>query len=72
MAVFRLARAVLAGSASIADVVLTLDIQPRTLWQAYLAIRNQDESVLNKQLAQAGLSTNRPVRTSSSGGESIH
>jgi hypothetical protein len=72
MAVFRLARAVMSGSASIANVVLTLDIQPRTLWQAYLSIRNQDESVLNKQLALAGLSTNRPVRTSRSGGESIH
>jgi hypothetical protein len=62
MAMFRLARTALDGSKA----------DPRELWQAYLNLKNMDKEAVGELLLAAGLSTGRPVRTSTAGAESIH
>jgi len=65
MALFRLARTALDGTGN-------SNGDPRALWRAYQNLKGLDEKTLRGLLADAGMSTNRPARTSNTGGESIH
>ena len=62
MALYRLARTALDGSKG----------DPRELWQAYLNLKNMDKKTVRELLLDAGLSTGRPVQTSTGAAESIH
>jgi len=80
MALFRLAKAALEGTASVGSLVANRapgtvvgsSGDPRALWRAYLNLKNLDETTLQELLAAAGLSTSRPARTSRPELDSIH
>lgn len=80
LALMRLARAALQGSAELDSVILrripgaVMDSNgdPRSLWRAYLNLKNLDESTLRELLEAAQMSTVRPVGASGSGIGSLH
>jgi hypothetical protein len=80
MALFRLSRAALEGTAGVDNVIASRapgvivhsNGDPRALWQTYLNLKSLDEETLRELLAAAGESTGRPLRTSQTGVESIH
>jgi hypothetical protein len=80
LTLFRLAKAVLEGTAVVGSLVedrapgIVVDSSgdPRALWRAYLNLKNLDETTLCELLLAAGLSTSRPVRASAPGIDSIH
>ena len=80
MALIRLAKAALEGSAEL-DTVMSNRVpgavvhsngDPRALWRAYLNLKNLDEGTLLELLETAGLSTRRPNRASDRGAASVH
>ena len=80
LALMRLAMAALQGSDDLDSVfarrvpgaVVDSNGDPRSLWRAYLNLKNLDESTLRELLEAAQLSTARPVGTSGSGAGSLH
>lgn len=80
MALIRLAKAALEGSPEldtamsnrVPGAVVHSNGDPRALWRAYLNLRNLDEGTLRELLETAGLSTSRPVGTSSKDTGYIH
>ena len=72
LSLFKLAKAALDGTANIGSDIVPANGDPRGLWQAYLNLKSLDETVLRDLLTTAGLSTSRPVRTSSAGNGLIH
>lgn len=80
MALMRLAKAALEGSAEIEtglagrlrrSVVVPVD-DPRALWRAYLNLKSLDGETLRELLEAATGSSLRPVLTSGQGGRSLH
>jgi len=80
LALMRLAKAALEGSASIDSVfnhrapgaVVHSNGDPRSLWRAYENLKCLDQDTIGELLEAAKMSTSRPVRTSGPGGISLH
>ena len=80
MMLFRLAKAVLEDTDGVGSkaakyapgAIVDPNGGPRALWQAYLNLKNLDQTTLQELLTTAGLPTSRPVRTSTAGVKSIH
>ena len=80
LAVMRLARAALQGSAEIENVlenrvpgaIVAAVGEARALWRAYRNLANLDEATIRELLEAASRSTGSPVTTSEAGSASLH
>jgi hypothetical protein len=80
MALIRLAKAALEGSAEIEAgfarrlrrSVVVPDGDPRALWRAYLNLKSLDRDTLRELLEVSGGSTDRPCMASGQGSRSLH
>ena len=80
MALIRLAKAALEGSAEIETELanrlrrsmVNAQGDPRALWQAYLNLASLDANTLKGLLEASGESSSRPARTSAQAGRSLH
>lgn len=80
MALIRMAKAALEGSAEIETElasrlrrsVVNPQGDPRALWQAYLNLESLDANTLNGLLEASAESNSRPARTSGQAGRSLH
>jgi hypothetical protein len=80
LALIRLARAALHGSAEIDSVleqrapgaVVAVTGDAKALWRAFRNLQRLDEGALRELLEAAGRSTGRPAATSGEGGVSLH
>ena len=80
LALMRLARAALEGSAGIDSAIehhvpgtmMVPNGDPRGLWQVYLNLKSLDAKTLQELLEAARMSTSRPVGTSGGNSDSLH